>query len=539
MLKTEDNYRNYLYVIEGAIYHTEVAQPQVNLDITIAQLERGSPRVGQSTVTAVNGSCKTTKLMVRVYDRGKEAEQKHVKIMEDRRYKVQAEYHVLKSQPEGSLSESNTIEDHIMDSGASFRATYCKEELERFKLRSGKVCLADGKTLDIASVGDVVLKTSFDVSFQRQRSRYMEGRYLLLQARWFGEVEEGFLHNVRKTRKLQRIVMLKMVPETPIQFGIAERLSRTFRAESTGLRAEAPKMLWADSVSTAYLIYRIPYVLIGLRILEEEWRGKDTGLAHLKVFGCDSFVKVKDVYGEAMKCTFIGNGSDEMRYSFWDTKSHQIRVRGPKTMEASRIVEDQMKKTLKMEHPPRREAPRLHMYECPPDSPGLQDVHQVGDEREVKVLCSFNWPTVKLITRMVSTKSDDYFPVYYGVRAIYRTEVDSKNLLDRVFQLNLLVLITGTSQSRQTRSPTKSLLMLALRQDSIFTVRNYFKVSLEVLGKISRIMRSGYQQKDKKPSQNDKTEHGMEKTVQNQGQSPKMPKSESILKNQQSNRSRN
>ncbi|GKC46060.1 hypothetical protein Tco_1063782 [Tanacetum coccineum] len=39
---------------------------------------------------------------------------------------------------------------------------------------------------------------------------------------------------------------------------------------------------------------------------------------------------------------------------------------------------------------------------------------------------------------------------------------------------------------------------------------------------------SGYQQKDRKPSQNDKTEHGMEKTVQNQGQSPKMPKSESI-----------
>ncbi|GKB01068.1 hypothetical protein Tco_0829112 [Tanacetum coccineum] len=49
---------------------------------------------------------------------------------------------------------------------------------------------------------------------------------------------------------------------------------------------------------------------------------------------------------------------------------------------------------------------------------------------------------------------------------------------------------------------------------------------------------SGYLQKTEN-HQNDKTEHGMEKTVQNQGQSPKMPKSESILKNQQSNRSRN
>ncbi|GJS00336.1 hypothetical protein Tco_0316844 [Tanacetum coccineum] len=42
---------------------------------------------------------------------------------------------------------------------------------------------------------------------------------------------------------------------------------------------------------------------------------------------------------------------------------------------------------------------------------------------------------------------------------------------------------------------------------------------------------SGYQQKDRKPSQNDKTEHGMEKTVQNQGQSPKFQSQESYLKN--------
>ncbi|GJS69249.1 retrovirus-related pol polyprotein from transposon TNT 1-94 [Tanacetum coccineum] len=50
----------------------------------------------------------------------------------------------------------NTIDDRIMDFGASFHATYCKEELERFKLRSSKVRLADDKTLDIAGVGDVV-----------------------------------------------------------------------------------------------------------------------------------------------------------------------------------------------------------------------------------------------------------------------------------------------------------------------------------------------------------------------------------------------
>ncbi|GJT43681.1 hypothetical protein Tco_0952396 [Tanacetum coccineum] len=84
---------------------------------------------------------------------------------------------------------------------------------------------------------------------------------------------------------------------TPLQFGVAERLSQTFRAESTGLRAEALKIAQMGA---------------------------------------------------------------------------QIRVRGPKTVRASRIVDDQMKNTLKTEHPARREALRLHRYEDLLESPGLQ-----------------------------------------------------------------------------------------------------------------------------------------------------------------------
>nr|GEU90728.1 retrovirus-related Pol polyprotein from transposon TNT 1-94 [Tanacetum cinerariifolium] len=58
----------------------------------------------------------------------------------------------------------NTIEDRIMDSSAPFHATYYIEKLDRFRLCSGKVSLADDKTLDIAGVGDVFLKTSFGTS---------------------------------------------------------------------------------------------------------------------------------------------------------------------------------------------------------------------------------------------------------------------------------------------------------------------------------------------------------------------------------------
>ncbi|GJY86005.1 hypothetical protein Tco_0500031 [Tanacetum coccineum] len=155
-----------------------------------------------------------------------------------------------------------------MDFGASFHATYCKEELERFKLCFGKVRLADDKTLDIASVRDVVLKTSFGSLVVARGNNYgslymvevhLEGIGAIIDgsgsaALWFGEAEESFLHNVREDKETAEvgarvafyiengIVILKMVPETPLQFGIAERLSRTFRAESTGLRAEAPKI---------------------------------------------------------------------------------------------------------------------------------------------------------------------------------------------------------------------------------------------------------------------------------------------------------
>ncbi|GJX06269.1 putative RNA-directed DNA polymerase [Tanacetum coccineum] len=347
----------------------------------------------------------------------------------------------------------NTIDDRIMDSGASFHATYCKEELERFKLRSGKVRLADDKTLDIAGVGDVVLKTSFDTSWTLKDVRYIpglkkrlnfvgqldeEGYYVgfgdqqwkvtkgsLVVARgnkrgslylvkvpsnrinaaidgrgnatlWHQRLEHmsekgmkilaskgripdlqkavvGFCEpcvlgkqkkvsfvKSRNTRKLQRlelvhtdvydptsvasiggsryyvtfiddsskkvwvyflknksevfntfkkwkaavenetnlrngIRMLKTVSETPQQNGVAERMNQTLNE----------------------------------RAKKEEWQGKEVSLAHLRGFGCDSYVKVKDVArdkldAKSVKCTFVGYGSDEMGYRFWDSKSYKV-----------------------------------------------------------------------------------------------------------------------------------------------------------------------------------------------------------------------
>nr|GEU74291.1 retrovirus-related Pol polyprotein from transposon TNT 1-94 [Tanacetum cinerariifolium] len=185
--------------------------------------------------------------------------------------------------PDDSLVScvENTFEDRIIDSGASFQATYCKEELERFKLRSTKIRLAYDKTLDIAGVRDVILNTFFGFKYQQRKvtkcslviahgNKGGSCIWLRIGMKTLASKEEGFLHNVREDKKTVEaatgvaignnanlqvkclmfdnggeysslpikfcvkngIVMLKIVLETPLQFGVAERLSRTFNSSS-------------------------------------------------------------------------------------------------------------------------------------------------------------------------------------------------------------------------------------------------------------------------------------------------------------------
>ncbi|GJQ99694.1 retrovirus-related pol polyprotein from transposon TNT 1-94 [Tanacetum coccineum] len=377
----------------------------------------------------------------------------------------------------------NKVEDRIMDSGASFHATYCKEVLERFKLRSGKLD-EEGYHVGFEDQQWKVTKGSLVVA-RRNKRESLIGMSMLASKGNVPDVRHVDIYFCKlgglgkqknlsfimsmKIRKLQRLEQVHTEGCGPtfialisgsryydtvikdgsrscdrcnanFQFGVAERLSQTFRVESTGIRVEAPKMLWADSVSTTYLIYRIPYILIGLRIPEEEWRGNDTSLTHLKVFGCDSFVKVKDVCEEAMKCTFIGSVSDEVRYSFRDTKSYQVirsrdiifvdsiygaRSGSSDTSEGSenngtfedsgRPDEENSEDGAFFEEggseTPQEKLVRilisewsLSFVEDSWNEKPCSDVHQVGDEREVKVLRSFNWPLSELIT------DDDVLP---------------------------------------------------------------------------------------------------------------------------------
>ena len=54
----------------------------------------------------------------------------------------------------------NSVDFWVVDSGASFHATHSSEALQNIVIRDfGKVRLTDNKTLDVTSMGDIVLKT--------------------------------------------------------------------------------------------------------------------------------------------------------------------------------------------------------------------------------------------------------------------------------------------------------------------------------------------------------------------------------------------
>nr|GEV59067.1 hypothetical protein [Tanacetum cinerariifolium] len=137
----------------------------------------------------------------------------------------------------------NTVEDRIMDSGASFHATYCKEELERFKLRSGKtlkdVRYIPGLKRRLISVGQLD-----EEGYHCQRLGNMSKIGINMLA------SKGIVQDIRKAMALHLLhqsedpatMILLSKTAAGAAFGVAERLSQTFRAESMGLYAEAPKI---------------------------------------------------------------------------------------------------------------------------------------------------------------------------------------------------------------------------------------------------------------------------------------------------------
>ena len=151
--------------------------------------------------------------------------------------------------------------------------------------------------------------------------------------------------------------MQKTVLEAPQQNGVAERMNQTLndRAKSMRLDAGLPKMLWAYSVNTvAYLTNRGSSVPIGFNIPEEEWKGQEISLKHLKVFICVQYVKVKEserdkLNKKARNCTFIGYKLDDIGYRLWDNQNKKvIRIQDVMFNESS-LYKDELAKSSSSE----------------------------------------------------------------------------------------------------------------------------------------------------------------------------------------------
>lgn len=120
------------------------------------------------------------------------------------------------------------------------------------------------------------------------------------------------------------------------------------RAKSMRLHAGLLKTFWADAVSTTtYLINRGPSVSLGFKIHEEEWQEKEVNLSHLRVFGCVSYIRVKDsdrdkLDPKAKKCFFIGYDSDKMGYHFLDELKKKIIRSRDVTFNENAVYKDKL-----------------------------------------------------------------------------------------------------------------------------------------------------------------------------------------------------
>nr|GEY61371.1 retrovirus-related Pol polyprotein from transposon TNT 1-94 [Tanacetum cinerariifolium] len=297
----------------------------------------------------------------------------------------------------------NTIEDRIMDSGASFHATYWKEELERFKLRSGKVRLVDDKNLDIADVGDVVFKTSFGTIWTLKDVMYIpslkkrlisvgqldkEGYHVGFEdsnGRLLKENYKGWSKFIKKAMALHLLHQSKdpatMILLSKIAAGVAENC----KGWSKFIKKAMALHLLHQSKDPATMIL-LSKIAAGVAVVRAMMSLDGSIMASLKNF--NGFLAVN-------------TPPDDLIHTYFEQEGAVLEV-------MLHIFEEFV--LLLGRHPLNNEVPRMNEEPC-------KDVHQVGDEREVKVLRRFNWPPIELITK------DGVLPERVCAGAIYRTEV--------------------------------------------------------------------------------------------------------------------
>ena len=96
------------------------------------------------------------------------------------------------------------------------------------------------------------------------------------------------------------------------------------------INSKLPRSFSAEAVSTTcYLINRSPFAAIGFKTFKELWFGKPASYGHLRIFGCPTYVHIKQGKLDAMivKGLFVGYPDRIKGYKIWCGKVYMCLIR--------------------------------------------------------------------------------------------------------------------------------------------------------------------------------------------------------------------
>ncbi|OMO59210.1 Integrase, catalytic core [Corchorus capsularis] len=242
----------------------------------------------------------------------------------------------------------------IVDTGATYHCVPKRELFTTYKAGDFSETRMGNKSVSqIVGIGDIVVQTMEDdaspnlwhnrlaqVSFRIPATR-KENKLELIHSDVCGPMEMESLgdnggeytFNDFATYCSKHGIRHELTePGTPQHNGVAERMNRTIveRVRCMLRMAKLPKAFWGEAVKVAcYLINRSPSAPLGFDIPKKVWLGKDPSYAHLKVFGCKTFLHVlkeqrSKLDSKATPCIFVGYGGEEFGYRFWDPEKKNI-----------------------------------------------------------------------------------------------------------------------------------------------------------------------------------------------------------------------
>ncbi|KAM1543967.1 hypothetical protein PS2_013233 [Malus domestica] len=159
-----------------------------------------------------------------------------------------------------------------------------------------------------------------------------------------------------------RIISQWTPPGTPQLNGVSERRNRTLMnmVRSMMSSADLPVTFWGYALYTAaYLLNRVPSKSVS-QMPCEIWHGKKPSLNHIKIWGCEAYVKKLEatkLKARSVRCYFVGYPKETMGYEFYHLDDQKVFVaRTAKFLEDEFVLKGTItpRRSERVSKPPKR-----------------------------------------------------------------------------------------------------------------------------------------------------------------------------------------